>query len=219
MLKKAEHPFQFVTAAYLTLIGNQLASNLEELHQAIEICSEASIFHHTFQSLERHHVLAVGFANDFAQWVLAALNCGELAERLGALDLRSYLALSDLRADLLCAIGDFCRAHPLDGTRPAFEPFYFCESVEVTVPCDFQAWTLPEFLEGLKQLTSASFHFHFLVSRLRLQLQSNDFSQWFARELGLESLAQRVNHIDVYSSTLEDAKARLEALVVQEMES
>ncbi len=90
-----------------------------------------------------------------------------------------------------------------------FEPFYFLESVEVTVPFAWQAWTLEEFREALAHLSNASFHFHFLVSRLRLQLQTNDFSPWFAKELGLETLAQRTNQIDIYTNTLDGARAKL----------
>jgi Family of unknown function (DUF5752) len=207
-MKKAEHAFQFVTASYLTRIGNQSAANLSDLRTGLETCSDASIFYHTFQSLERHHFLTVGFSNDFAQWVIAALNRGELAEQLAALDLRNYLSLSDLRADLLRVTDDFCHVHPSELTRPAFEPFYFCESVEVTIPLG-EAWTLEEFREGLNRLSNASFHFHFLNSRLRMQLQTNDFSLWFAGELGLETLARQTNRIDIYTNTLDDTRTKL----------
>lgn len=216
-MKKAEHPFQFVTAAYLTRIGNQSATNLAELREGLETCSDASVFYHTFQSLERHHFLTAGFSNDFAQWALAALNRADLAEQLAALDLRGYLALNDLRADLLRVIDDSCRANPNELTRAAFEPFYFCESLEVTVPLEVQTWTLEEFRQGLGELSNASFHFHFLVSRLRLHLRTNDFSQWFANELGLKSLAQRTNHIDIYTNTLDDARAKLVGFLDREL--
>jgi hypothetical protein len=64
-VKIAEHPFQFATASHLTRIGNQCADTLGELCDGLEGCSEASIFYHTFQSLERHHFLTEGFSNDF----------------------------------------------------------------------------------------------------------------------------------------------------------
>src|SRR5580704_8202497 len=131
-MTRAEHPFQFVTSSYLTRIGNQSARTLGELRDGLEACSDACIFYHTFQSLERHHFLTEGFSNDFAQWVLAALNRAELAEQLAAPDIRGYLSLGDLRADLLRAIDEFCLAHPQELERNAFEPFYFIESVEVT---------------------------------------------------------------------------------------
>ena len=216
-MKTAEHPFQFVTGTYLTRIGNQCAGNLRELSAGLEACSDASVFYHTFQSLERHHFITEGFSNDFAQWVLAALNRAELAERLTALDIRSYVALNDLRADLLKVIEDYSAANSRQLEQTAFEPFYFLESVEVTVPLAWQAWTLEEFREGLAHLSNASFHFHFLISRLRLQLQSNDFSQWFSKELGLEALAQRTNQIDIYTHTLDDARAKLLQFIDREL--
>jgi hypothetical protein len=136
---------------------------------------------------------------------------------MAALDLRSYVEISELRADLLRVTDDFCKTHPNELDRPAFEPFYFCESLEVTIPADFQAWTLDEFLQGLKLLNNASFHFHFLISRLRLQLHTNDFSVWFAKELDLPALAQKINHIDIYSNTLEDARAKIARFVEMEV--
>ena len=216
-MKKADNPFQFVTVSYLTRIGNQQATNLAELCEGMSKCSDASIFYHTIQSLERHPFLTEGFSNDFAQWVLAALNRAELAEKLAALDIRSYLDLQGLRTDLLRLLEEFCSQYPVEAIRPAYEAFYFCESIEVTLPLDRVAWTLEEFREGLKHLSNASFHFHFLVSRLRLHLQTNDFSEWFAKELALESLARRTNGIDIYANTLEGARAKLCQYVDREL--
>lgn len=216
-MKKANRPFQFVTASYLTRIDNQRAMSASELREGLEQCSDASIFYHTFQSLGRHHFLTEGFSNDFAQWVLAALNRPKLAEQLAGLDVRSYLSLSDLRSDLLRIMDDFCNTHPDDVRRAAFEPFHFCASIELTVPLAEEAWTLDEFRHGLEQLGHGSFQFHFLVSRLRLRLQTNDFSLWFANELGLETLALLANRIDISTNTIEDAKARLVTLIDREL--
>jgi len=216
-MNPVEHPFQFVAASYLTRITNYTTTTLGEMRDALEACSDASVFYHTFQSLERYHFLTEGFSNDFAQWVLAALNRVELAERMAALDIRRYLALGDLRADLLRVIDEFSRSDPRELSRSAFEPFYFCESVEVSLPLGDPAPTLLEFRHGLEKLGSASFHFHFLVSRLRLHLRSNDFSQWFANELGLETLAQQTNQIDIYTNTLESARAKLLYFIDREL--
>jgi hypothetical protein len=216
-LIKAAHPFHFVTASYLTRIGNQKAMNLGELRAGLEGCSDASIFYHTFQSLGRHHFLTEGFSNDFAQWALAALNRPQLAEQLAALDIRAYVSLADLRSDLLRALDGYCNLHPEEVSRAAFEPFHFSESVEVTVPLDGEAWTLEEVRERVGRLSNASFQFHFLVSRLRLHLRTNDFSLWFADELQLEKLAERTNRIDIYTNTLESARAKLLALIEGEL--
>src|SRR5882757_7032182 len=121
--------FQFVTAAYLTRIGNLEARTLHELREGLDQASDDSIFYHTFQSLGRHHFLTEGFSNDFAQWVLASLNRPELAEQLAGLDIRDYTSLADLRGDLRRLVADYCEANPRDAQQGAFEPFYFCESV------------------------------------------------------------------------------------------
>jgi len=216
-MKIAEQPFQFVTTSYLTRICSPRATNLSELCQGLESSSDASVFYHTFQSLSRHHFLTEGFSNDFAQWVLAACNRAELAEQLAALDIRDYLSLAELRADLRRVVGDYCQAHPALAAQTAFEPFYFCESIEVMVPLGLEARTLEEFRRGLEHLSNASFHFHFIASRLRLQLRTNDFSHWFATSLGLERLAQRTNRIDIYTNTLDSAREILLTLVDEEL--
>jgi hypothetical protein len=218
-VKTAGQPFQFVTASYLTRIGNQKANDLEALREGLEYCSDASIFYHTFQSLGRHHFLTEGFSNDFAQWVLAGCNRAELAEHLASLDIRDYLSLAELRADLRRVVTDYCTARPAQAHQAAFEPFYFCESIEVKTMLGAKASTLEQFRSALDHLSHASFHYHFIASRLRLQLRTNDFSQWFAAELGLDTMAKRAERIDIYTNTVETAKDKLIALVDREMSS
>jgi hypothetical protein len=211
-------PFVFVTASYLIRIGNQEAANLAELEKGINECSDGSIFYHTFQSLGRHHFLTEGFSNDFAQWVQSSRNRPALAESLASLDVREYVSLEALRKDLAKIVGDYCKENPVDATLPGFEPFYFCESIEETLPLDIKgAETLEEFRNGVKELPHASMQFHFISSRLRLQLQSNDFSVWLDRDLGLKDLARRVNQIDLYTNTLDGARTRIMNLVEKEM--
>lgn len=212
----AETPFEFVTVSYLTRIGNQSAGTLAEFLTGLEHCSDASIFHHTFQTLGSHHFLTEGFSNDFAQWVLADANRNDLAEQLAALDIRDYVSIAALRSDLSRVVGEYCAAFPHFAGQAALERFYFCESTEVTVPLDRSARTLDEFRDGIAHLSHASFYFHFISSRLRLQLQTNDFSHWLADGLGLETLADSVNHIDIYTNTLDGSRAKLLRLIDRE---
>ncbi len=214
---RAKQPFRFFTASHLTRIENEQAKNLLELREGIEQSSEASIFYHTFQSLGRHHFLTEGFSNDFAQWVLIACNGAELAERLASLDIRDYVSLSNLRGDLLGCVSDYCEGHPREASQRAFEPFYFLATVEDAMPLGPEAWTLEEFCRALEQLSHASLQFHFVTSRLRLHLRTNDFSRWFAEELGLESLAYQTDRIDIYTNTLDSARARILTFAKQEV--
>lgn len=215
-LNVAETPFDFVTASYLTRIGNQTAATLAELLTGLEHCSDASIFHHTFQTLSAHHFLTEGFSNDFAQWTLSSANRNDLAEQLAALDIRDYTSIAALRSDLCRVVRDFCEAQPQFASQSGLERFYFCESIEVTLPLGRSACNLDEFREGLTHLSHAAFYFHFISSRLRLQLQTNDFSHWLSASLGLRTLADSINHIDVYTNTLDSARAKTLRLIDRE---
>jgi hypothetical protein len=210
-------PFEFFTVAHVTRIGNQVAQNLEELRAGIDSCDDNSIFHHTFQTLGTHHFLTEGFSNDFAQWTLTAANRDGLAEQLAALDIRDYQSIPALRADLSRVLGEYCAANPALVKQQALEPFYFCESVEVTLPWGRHARTLQEFRDGLISLSHAAFYFHFISSRLRLKLQTNDFALWVTENLGLPQLGSSFNRIDIYTSTLDSARATMVRLIDREL--
>lgn len=209
-------PFQFSTAAYLTQVENQKATCVAELLEGLERASDAAIFYHTFQSLGRYHFLE-GFSNDFAQWVLAGLNRPELAERLASVDVRDYVSIAELRGDIRRIVAEFCEEHPTEAKQAAFETFYFSRDVEITVPLPWDARTLAGFRAGLERLSHASFYHHFIASRLRLQLRTNDFSHWFENALGLPELAAKVNRIDIYTNTLDTARHELIELLDTEV--
>lgn len=113
-------------------------------------------------------------------------------------------------------VSEYCTANPTLAEQTALERFYFCEGLEVTLPFGLTARTLEEFRNGIAHLSHASFYFHFLSSRLRLQLQTNDFSHWLADGLGLGTLADSVNHIDIYTNTLDSARAKVLRLIDRE---
>jgi hypothetical protein len=216
-MKEAEQPFQFVTAPFLSRICNQVAYNLLDFRDCLDHASDASIFHHTFQSLGRNHFLTEGFSNDFAQWVLASLNRARLAERLGGIDIRDYVSIAELRADLLRMVDEFCERRPNDAQLSAFEPFHFCEAVEVTAPLDLAARNLLEFRNCTMRLSHASFYHHWIASRLRLQLKTNDFSNWLKDGLGLAELARRADRIDIYTNTLDSARLEMMGFIDEEL--
>jgi len=217
-LKTATQPFQFATAAYLTCVENQKAETAREFLDALEQASDAAVFNHTFQCLGRYHFLTEGFSNDFAQWALASLNQPLLAERLAGIDIRDYASIAALRADIKQIVAEFIAKYPRHAEQSAFEPFYFCRAVEVTVPLAWDARTLAGFRAGLERLSHASFYHHFIASRLRLQLGTNDFSHWMATALDREELAARTNRIDIYTNTLDTARQELIEMVDREID-
>jgi hypothetical protein len=206
-MKQAKEPFQFVTASYLIRIRPERAATLGELAANLSTCSDASIFHHTFQSLERQHYTY--FSNDFAQWAEAACNEAALAERLAAIDLRDCTSIASLREALVATVDAYLESNSSADTRRAFEPFYFGEAVEFTVPRDERASTLLELEGGISKISLQTLHHHFINSRLRLQLRTNDFSHWIENSLDFPVLAQRINRIDIYVHTLEGLRQQI----------
>jgi hypothetical protein len=208
-MRIAKAPFQFMAAAPLIRVTGQRAQTLAKLLELVRVCSDASIFNHTFQSLQQHHFLTEGFSNDFAQWVLAACNEPRLAERLSSLDIRQYAHLAELRSDLVDVLETYLREVPDAAPRRAFEPFFFCETLTVAVPTSWQAQTLAEFCEALSHVSIHTVHFHFVAARLREPLTVNDFSFWIEESLGLKELADSIDQIDIYTNTLEGVRTRL----------
>lgn len=205
----ATEPFQFSSSAFLIRIEREQARNLNQLLSSLRSCSEASIFHHTFQTLEEHHYIREGLTNDFAQWVFSDLNEAELAEQLGGIDVRAFTSVSALREQLVETVKRYLQQNPMASERPAFKPFYFCSSQTVVTPTPFIAHNLDEFIDAMQKVSIHTIHHHFIDARLRLKLASNDFSVWLERELGLKRAAVLLNGIDIYTSTLDDVRRQI----------
>lgn len=205
----AANPFQFSSAASLIRIEREQARTLDQLLSALRSCSEASIFYHTFQTLEEHHFIREGLTNDFAHWTYGDLNEAELAEQLGGIDVRGFTSVADLRAQLIATVESYFRESPASHDRLASKPFYFCSSQTVVTPTPFIAHNLDEFIDALQRVSIHTIHHHFIDARLRLKLATNDFSVWMEKELGLNRAAALLNRIDIYTSTLDDVRRQI----------
>jgi Family of unknown function (DUF5752) len=202
----ARAPFYFNSAAHLLRISRDKAMNLQELLEALRTCSDACIFQHTFQTLEEHHFIREGFSNDFSHWAFSACNEIELAERLAALDVREFTSIAALREQFVRLLEDHLRKSPRAATRAATEPFYLMASEVVVVPTPYVARNLQEFADGLRKVSIHGIYYHFIDARLRLKLNNNDFSVWLEQELDMGQAADRLNRIDIYTSTLEGVR-------------
>ncbi len=205
----ARAPFYFNSAAHLLRIERERATNLAEFLDALRTCPDASIFQHTFRTLQEHHFIREGFSNDFAHWAFAACNEVELAERLASLDVREFTSIPALRERIISIVETYLNRNPRARERAALEPFYFCASDTVVVPTPFVARNLMEFADCLNRVSVHCIHYHFIEARLRLKLNSNDFSVWLEEELDLPRLADRLNRIDIYTSTLQDVRRKI----------
>ncbi len=212
-IRWARSPFYFNSAAHLLRIGREKASNLGELLEGLRACPDGSIFQHTFQTLQEHHFIREGFTNDFAQWAFAACNEVALAEALAGVDVREFTSIPTMRQRLIEIIEQYLDRNPRARERAALEPFYFCASDLVVVPTPFVARNLVEFHDALQKVSIHSVHFHFIDARLRLKLNSNDFSVWLEEELDLGMLADRLNRIDIYTATLQDVRKQIVRII------
>lgn len=213
----ARSPFYFNSASHLLRIGRERAHCLQELLDAIRTCPDASIFQHMFQTLEAHHFIKEGFSNDFSHWTFAACNEVELAERLAAIDIREFTSIAALRERLVQLIEDYLQKNPRAGVRPAMEPFYMMAADLVVIPTPYIARNLQEFADGLQKATIHSIYYHFIDARLRLKLNTNDFSVWLEQELDMSHAADRLNRIDIYTSTLEGVRHSILKIIEGEM--
>jgi len=207
--RRAADPFEFKSAAHLLFIEKQRASNVEELAQALRSCPEESIFQHTFRTLEEHHFIKEGFSNDFAHWAYVELGEVGLGERLASLDVREFTSLATLRNRITEIVEDYAEKNPKSREHQAATPFYFCSSKTIVLPPQRRASTLQEFVEGLKAVSLHSVHYHFIEARLRRRLESNDFSIWLRRDLGISKEANLLDQIDIYTSTLEGVRRKI----------
>jgi hypothetical protein len=212
----ARSPFYFNSASHLLRIGREKATTLMELLEAIRTCPESSIFQHTFQTLAEHHFISSGFSNDFSHWAFASCNEVELAERLAAIDVREFTSIATLRERLIHIIESYLQKNPRAATRAAMEPFYLMASDLVVVPTPYVARNLEEFADGLRKVSIHAIYYHFMDARLRLKLNSNDFSVWLDKELDLPQAADKVNRIDIYTSTLEGVRRGILKIVEAE---
>jgi hypothetical protein len=202
----ARKPFYFNSAVHLLRILRQQARNLPEFLEGLRSVPDDSIFEHTFQTLQEHHFIREGFSNDFAHWAFAACNEVGLAERLASVDVRGFTGIAALRKMMVEIVRKYLEANPRAPERAAQEKFYFCASDTVVVPTPFVARNLHEFIDCMEKVSVYSIHYHFIEARLRLKLNSNDFSQWLEEELGLGKLADRLDQIDIYTATLDDVR-------------
>jgi Family of unknown function (DUF5752) len=206
-------PFYFNTSAHLLRITTQKANTLAELLDALRVCSDDSIFQHTFRTLQELHFIREGFSNDFAHWALTACNEPGLAEQLASVDVREFTSLGELRERFVQIVEKHLQLNPADGQRMAEETFYFCAADIVVMPTKFVAETMQDFAKGLREVSVHSIHHHFIEARLRIKLMSNDFSQWLYEDVGLTDVARALNRIDIYTVTLEDVRKQMVRIV------
>jgi hypothetical protein len=206
-------PFQFMGCVELRQAVGRRALDERELMDRLEEVPADSIFYHTHGYFLRHRPLSTAYGNDFAAWVAVHVRDLALAERLGVVNPFDFSNIEELREELAGTIDDHLSRLSTVPRVEFGEPFYFQQSHIVEVGLGPPALTLAEFRAALAEVDASAIYVHMVEARARLGRRSGDFAEWIRTSLGFPELADGIQRIDTYMTSLERVRARVLGLV------
>ncbi|MFH0771134.1 MAG: DUF5752 family protein [Candidatus Omnitrophota bacterium] len=214
-LIKAKGPFIFYTRLHLSELTGLRASTLGQLLELIKEVNGSCIYHHTHRFLQQHQRLSPEPPNDFAYWVTEVLGEDELGERLASIDIIQFTTIRSLREKIAATIAEYLDKNPLAKVRFSREgeEFNFIKSVSFILPTNYVAYDLKDFIDILSRITVDSIYYHIFEARLRLEKNTNDFSNWIGTSVGDEKLAKEISKLDPYTFTLEGLRNKVIKIV------
>jgi len=217
-MPEAKEPFMFIGCVELRQALDRRALDERELMDRLEEVPAGSIFYHTHGYFLRHRPVTTAYGNDFATWVAVQVRDQVLAERLAVVNPFEFPNLEALREELATIIHDHLLRLSSVPRVEFGEPFYFQQSHVVEVPLGPGARSLAEFRNALAEVDTSAIYFHVVEARTRLGRRSGDFAEWIRNSLGRSDLADGIERIDAYMTSLERVRARLLSLIDQELE-
>jgi trehalose synthase-fused probable maltokinase len=208
-LRPGEGAFAFMACMELKEFVGLRAENERQLAQLLDEVPLDSIYYHTHGFLLRPRLLAGPYPNDFATWVDVHVRDRVLGERLAMVDPADFTTLQALREELVSVVDEHLRRIGIVPQVVSGEPFEFIQSRIVEIPTGVEARTLQELRDALLEIDPSALYFHLVEARLRLGRGRNDFAAWLERGLSLPDLATRVQAVNPYAGSLEQARARL----------
>ena len=217
-MRTAEHPFVFRGCVELRQALDLHATDERELLDGVREAPAGSILFHTYGYFLRHRPFTTAYGNDFARWAAVELRDQVLAERLAVVDPFAFPALDELREELVTIIQDHVRSAEAVVRLPFAGGFHFQQSHIVEVPLGLRAGTLREFRDGLAVVDASAIYLHMVAARARRGRDAGDFVEWLRASLGMEALAEKIERLDAYLTTLERVRGRLLNLVEAALE-
>ena len=196
------------------------AGSLLELYLGLKEAEGSSLYHHTHRFYRSHSFLGPADRSDFALWVGNNLKEEAVAESMGALDLRDYHTLEEVRGALLSCMEPLMedKARWSRRVTPGLE-FHFCKSVSLVLPAGYEARNLEEFLQALERVDVSSLYYHLIEAPLHFHGEArefpNDFSHWLAGA-GFPGEAGSLAKVDPYQGDLEALRQKLIAVFQKE---
>ena len=207
------YPFQFVGCVELRQSVDRRALDERELMDRLEEVPAGSIFYHTHGYFLRHRPFTTAYGNDFATWVAVHVRDQALAERLAVVNPFDFRSLEELREEL-CSILDDHLTHQSSVPRVEFgEAFFFQQSHIVEVRLGPPVTTLGDFRAALADVDASAIYVHMVEARTRLGRRSGDFAEWIRTSLDMPALADQIERLDPYMTSLERVRARILSLV------
>ncbi len=213
--------FRFYTRLHLRVLTGLRASDITGFLRLLKTVSGSSIYYHTHHFLQQHQYLSPEPPNDFAHWITNALNEEVLGEKIASIDTVQYPSIRALRDKIILTMEDYVEKNPRARLRFASpdRAFHFIESVSFILPTPYLARTLSDFVEILKKVTPNSIYFHMFEARLRLDMETNDFSFWLGTSLFEKELAKEITSLDPYTFTMEALRKKLVGLAEERIKS
>jgi uncharacterized protein DUF5752 len=211
-------PFVFTGCVEVRQALQRTAADERELMDRLEEVPAGSIFYHTHGYFLRHRPITTAYGNDFAAWVAVQVRDQALSERLAVINPFEFASVEGLREELITVVYDHLRPLRSVPRVETGEPFHFQLSYIVEVALGPPTTTLVEFRDGLATVDASAIYFHMVEARARLGRRSGDFAEWIRDALGLTALAERIERVDTYMTSLERVRARVLALIDQELE-
>jgi len=218
MTTPAPAPFQFIGCVELRQALDHRARDERELLDRLEDVPAGSVFYHTHGYFLRHRPITTAYGNDFAAWAAVQVRDQVLAERLAVINPFEMASLEDLREELMSTIHDHLLRLSTIPRVEFGEAFHFQQSHIVEVPLGAAVTTLAEFRAGLAEVDASAIYFHMVEARARLGRRSGDFAEWIRTSLALPALAEGIERIDAYMTSLERVRARVLVLVDSALE-
>ena len=214
----ASAPFVFTGCVEVRQALQRTAIDERELMDRLEEVPAGSIFYHTHGYFLRHRPITTAYGNDFAAWVAVQVRDQALSERLAVVNPFEFASLEALREEFVTVVHDHLRRLRAVPRVESGEAFHFQQSYIVEVGLGQPATTLAEFRDGLAAVDASAIYFHMVEARTRLGRRSGDFAEWIRISLGRAELADRIERIDTYMTSLERVRARVLTLVDNELE-
>ena len=195
-------PFKFHYESGITINTGIKVDNLGSFYKGIQKVTEASIFYHLHHSYFRRHFTPMDNMNDFARWLWITVGEQSISEKIAMINPFLFDSIKACRNKLLDSLKDYIGNLEMFPRVQNGQEFYFLELRSFIHPTGFEAKNLKEFKSGIEQLSISSLFYHLIDSRIRIGRHSNDFSIWLANELELQTKAEAIERINMFSLSL-----------------